>query len=278
MTDAPRPSWRAFCVGFLDHPALAGKYDRRSALHWLIENAAWKDHQIRTRAGMITLKRGQVLVARDHLAKAWDWTTKKVRLFLEQMMAADILEIGPREGQYANVATICNYDRYQFQPNDGGPTRGPTKGQPKASDGANEGPHNTRDTTDTRKDPPTPKEADRSASEVNQAFDAYNQAAVKLGLATAAKLTADRKRKIAARLADYGLDGWNRALANIERSAFLTGKTSHGFRASLDFVCQPTSFGKLHDGGYSGGSVAHAAPDRFVRDDDGNVVGLRNHG
>lgn len=96
--------------------------------------------------------------------------------------------------------------------------------------------------------PKGPTKADALA-----AFGAYNETALRCGLPQAAKLTPDRERKIIARLKDYGLDGWHRALGNIEKSAFLTGGTDHGFRADLDFVCQAKSFGKLHDGGYGNG-------------------------
>lgn len=104
------------------------------------------------------------------------------------------------------------------------------------------------DKTNTPLPPKGPTKADALA-----AFGAYNETALRCGLPQAAKLTPDRERKIIARLKDYGLDGWHRALGNIEKSAFLTGGTDHGFRADLDFVCQAKSFGKLHDGGYGNG-------------------------
>ncbi len=99
------------------------------------------------------------------------------------------------------------------------------------------------------KEPLTP--SNEGPSEVRDAFDAYNATAARLGLAVAKKLTTDRVRKIKARLDDYGLEGWLKALGEIERSPFLLGKTQHAFTASLNFICQPTSFGNLHDGGYS---------------------------
>ena len=100
-------------------------------------------------------------------------------------------------------------------------------------------------------------------AEVRAAFDAYNRVAAQCELPLAEKLTPDRQRKIQTRLRDYGLAGWHRALANIERSAFLTGGTEHGFRADLEFVCQAKSFGKLHDGSYGNGR--HATPANFHR-------------
>lgn len=82
------------------------------------------------------------------------------------------------------------------------------------------------------------------------AFNAYNELAPKLGLPQAVQLTPGRKRKIEARLRTYGMGGWQRALANVERSAFLLGQTPAGFCADLDFICQAKSFDRLHDGGY----------------------------
>jgi hypothetical protein len=95
-------------------------------------------------------------------------------------------------------------------------------------------------------------------AECLEAFHAWNATAERCGLQQASKMTGERERKISARLKDFGLDGWTRALSNVERSAFLTGGTDTGFRADLDFVCQAKSFGKLHDGGYGNGR--HSAP------------------
>lgn len=107
-----------------------------------------------------------------------------------------------------------------------------------------------------KKYPPTPKGA--SKTECLEAFEAYNAIALRCGLAQAAKFTPDRERKIRARLNDYGLAGWRTALANIERSSFLTGKNDKGWRANLEFMTQAESFAKLHDGVYGNGRHAGA--------------------
>jgi hypothetical protein len=93
---------------------------------------------------------------------------------------------------------------------------------------------------------PTPGEA-------LEAWKAYNDTALKCGLPQAAKFTPDRQRKILGRLRDYGLDGWKRALGNIEKSAHLTGSNDRNWRADLEFICQAKSFARLHDGGYGNG-------------------------
>lgn len=114
---------------------------------------------------------------------------------------------------------------------------------------------NLEDISNTPLPPKAPKGP--TPTDALKAFTAYNETALRCALPQAAKLTPDRQRKIIARLREYGLDGWMQALANIEKSAFLTGGTDHSFRADLDFVCQAKSFGKLHDGGYGNGR--HAA-------------------
>ena len=92
-----------------------------------------------------------------------------------------------------------------------------------------------------------------------RAFESYNALAIRVGIPQAAKLTPDRQRKIIARLRDYGLEGWDQALANVERSSFLTGTNDRGWRASLEFLLQAASFAKVHDGGYGNGRHADVA-------------------
>ena len=98
------------------------------------------------------------------------------------------------------------------------------------------------------------------AKEVS-AFESYNALALRCGLPQAAKLTPAREREIKARLREYGVDGWARALANIERSKFLRGTNDRNWCASLDFMLKASSFSKLHDGGYGNGAHArHVDP------------------
>lgn len=102
---------------------------------------------------------------------------------------------------------------------------------------------------------PLPPKGGPTPSQALEAFTAYNATALKCGLPQATRMTPDRQRKIIARLRDYGLDGWNRALANIETCEFLRGSNNSGWRASLDFLLQPSSFAKAHDGVYGRGAA-----------------------
>jgi hypothetical protein len=97
-------------------------------------------------------------------------------------------------------------------------------------------------------------------SEALQAFHAYNDAALIAAIPQASRMTPDRERKIIARLKEFGLEGWHRALENIKSSPFLKGEGGNGkWRASLDFLLQASSFAKVHDGAYSANPKPAAA-------------------
>jgi hypothetical protein len=248
--------WVRVSVEMLGHPALDhGPYDRRSAWLWLITNAALKDHKANHKGAAVDIKRGQVFAGRDYLAKVWRWSPQNVRTFLRFLASENMVEVNQSNGHYANVLTICNYEKYQTpeKVRNQSTNQSLTRAQPEPNQTT------TRDTKDTiREDTPLPPKG-ASPGDALKAFHAYNETALRCGLQQAAKLTPDRQRKIVARLKDYGLDGWTQALANIERSSFLTGKNDRGWRASLDFLVQAESFGKVHDGGYGNGRHTAAA-------------------
>lgn len=78
--------------------------------------------------------------------------------------------------------------------------------------------------------------------DVQAAFDAYNDAARALGLPTAIKLDDKRRKAIAAILKDFGLDGWNQALANLAGSPYHLGRNDRAWKASLGFLTRPDKF------------------------------------
>lgn len=109
---------------------------------------------------------------------------------------------------------------------------------------------------------PLPPKGGPSPMDALRAFENYNALALRIGIPQASKLTPDRQRKIIARLRDYDLEGWDRALANIERSSFLTGTNDRGWRASLDWLLSPMKFAGVHDGGYGNGRHTDTTPDK----------------
>jgi uncharacterized protein YdaU (DUF1376 family) len=101
----------------------------------------------------------------------------------------------------------------------------------------------------------------KAAEAARMAFDSYNALAERIGLPIANVLTDTRKQKIVARIRDAGgMTAFEKALSNIEKSAFLRGNNDSGFRADFDFICQAKSFSRLMDGGYGNGLHAKVKP------------------
>lgn len=98
---------------------------------------------------------------------------------------------------------------------------------------------------------------------VEDAVAAWNELAGRLSLRKAKTIDARRRKLVQTRLRDGGEGRWREALAAVERSKFLRGENDRGWKADLDFFCQPKSFAKLIDGCY--GTDA----------DSGKVVQLR---
>lgn len=91
-----------------------------------------------------------------------------------------------------------------------------------------------------------------------EALEVWNVMAARTGLAKARSLDAGRRTAIRARLADGGPKAWKEAITAVERSPHCRGENDRGWRADLDFVCQPKSWRRLLEGFY-GGKAASAA-------------------
>ncbi len=194
--------WFAVSRGIFDHVLFQGEeYSRRDAWLWLVAHAAWKAHQVRTRGGMLTLERGEVLVGSEHLAAVFGWSRKRVRNFTAELRREGMLQMGHRPGQYANVAKISSYERFQTPQDGNGPAKRPTKGQR----GANEGPYRTKETiTANAVRGAREASADANRMVLDQAKADFNIAAKALGFSTLGELTEQRAKALAKRLADLG--------------------------------------------------------------------------
>jgi uncharacterized protein YdaU (DUF1376 family) len=114
-------------------------------------------------------------------------------------------------------------------------------------------------------DPKTPDPMTASVA-AREAFALYNETAKRCGLPEARALSKQRARALALRVKEAeGLDGFRKALANLERSAFLRGQNDRGWCADLDFICQPKSFSRLLEGGYGNGAGGKPRSDVMSR-------------
>lgn len=86
--------------------------------------------------------------------------------------------------------------------------------------------------------------------EVLVAFDEWNIVAAAHSLPKAKTLDKARRAAMRGRLADGGLEAWREALAAVGRSPHCRGANDRGWKADLDFVCQPKSWRRLLEGSY----------------------------
>lgn len=98
------------------------------------------------------------------------------------------------------------------------------------------------------------------------AVSEWNDLAKRLGLPAARTVDKTRRAAIRARLAEGGMTAWREALEAVERSPHCRGENDRGWRADIDFVCQPKSWRRLLEGFYGpkpdaqAGSVPSDAP------------------
>lgn len=77
----------------------------------------------------ISYSRGQYPASISFLMKRWQWSEKKVRLFLDKLKRKEMITTDRQQGM--NVITICKYDEYN-------PVKGKAKGEDKGIDNSNE--------------------------------------------------------------------------------------------------------------------------------------------
>jgi hypothetical protein len=127
--------WIAVCTDMLDHPVVGmHSPERMAAWLWLISRAAWKPERFNHKGKPVTLQRGQVLIGRAYLAKEWKWSEQSVRTFLALLVKEGMLEISNQSnGHFANVATVCNYEKFQTATIRDGQSinQSPTRAQPE---------------------------------------------------------------------------------------------------------------------------------------------------
>ena len=77
----------------------------------------------------ISYSRGQYPASISFLMKRWQWSEKKVRLFLDKLKRKKMITTDRKQGM--NVITICKYDEYN-------PVKDKAKGEEKDIDNSNE--------------------------------------------------------------------------------------------------------------------------------------------
>jgi hypothetical protein len=98
--------------------------------------------------------------------------------------------------------------------------------------------------------PPSPPKGGSSPTAVDQIVTAFSDMARRSGLSVPKAITASRRRSLSLRIEEHGLPAVLDAIERIGRSRFCRGENDRGWRADLDFLCQPKSFVSILEGKY----------------------------
>lgn len=98
--------------------------------------------------------------------------------------------------------------------------------------------------------PPSPPKGGSSPTTVDQVVTAFSDMARRSGLSVPRAVTASRRRSLLLRIEEHGLPAVLDAIERIGRSRFCRGENDRGWRADLDFLCQPKSFVSILEGKY----------------------------
>jgi hypothetical protein len=109
--------------------------------------------------------------------------------------------------------------------------------------------------------PPSPPKGGSSPTEIDLAFDAWDEMAAVSGLAKARVRSDARRKRLGTVIRQHGLDTWREACRRVGASSFCRGESGSGtWRADLDFVLQAKSFGRILEGHYDDRPNARGSP------------------
>lgn len=237
----------------------------------IIEQAEWQD-TTREWRGPVVVRRGETMISTRRLAELTGFSHQKIRTILRKLASHNMIKINTLGGNGPMVISVCNYDKYQgLEHATNTPANTPsTHAQHTSKEGEEkEEGKNTSDPNGSlvahgEGDPDLlgdPIKAKKSKSQpIAEAFNAYNATAERCGLRQATQLSPARRKSIGARLREVGFDGWQNMLANVERSAFLTGSNDREWRVDLDWLIKPKNFTKVSEGTYGNGRHAENDP------------------
>lgn len=238
-----------------------GSKDRFCMWVWLLCAARWKPSRIMVDGEEIALERGQVFVSIRTFASETGVSKGVAERFIRDLKSGTMIEtVNKTRG---TLITICNYSEYQdfeaYRETDdktGGKT---VTGQRRDSGGTAAG-HKRNQTKPDKPEKPDEIEEARGISMpapelVDQAFEFFCETVKGSNIPIPRKLTADRRRKLKAKINEHGERDVAEAIRKMRASDFCNGKNDRGWIADLDFLFQAKSFNRLLEGGYDNRTI-----------------------
>jgi len=233
-------------------------FDRRSAWIDLLLLAAYKDTKQMVDGDLVEVHRGQYVTSIRRLADRWGWSKDKVSKFLMLLERDGMLQ--RTASKKRTLLTLVNYGFYQ----DDQDKEKTVTGQSADSDRTVSGHKNNNENNDNNiyiidsKESicpsPSAKDAEQKILHENckRAVELWNGLS-ELGLKPVTKMSSTTKRyeMLKARLREYGMECYEKAIDNIRHSDFLLGRTKKVFTLTFDWFVRPNNFPKVLEGNYN---------------------------
>ena len=244
-------------------------FTEREAFLWSIEQAAFEDHDQWFNGHRVAVRRGEFVTSLRAMADAFGWSVKRVRGLMERLGKAEKWAQRPAYdgAQAPTVISVCNYAHYQQIEKGEGTAKGTAKGTRGAQQGHSKGTQQNKGNKGNKEEdspsdssvskpaspPDLPAEALPAPDDVGEALRQFE--AIRVQIEPAARPLrsgADRRQKLASRLAEFGgLTEWAVVLSKIRGSPFLRGETSRWSGCvPIDWVLEPRNLRKILEGNY----------------------------
>lgn len=98
----------------MDHPLFntSKPFSKREAWVWIIERAAYAEYDTDVVGTIRTVERGSFYCSVRELAKYWNWSTQKIKTFIEKLKQNEMICIKSITGK--QQIYVMNYDTYQI--------------------------------------------------------------------------------------------------------------------------------------------------------------------
>lgn len=251
-------------------------FTEREAFIWSIEQAAFDAHEQWFNGHRIMVDRGEFATSLAVMSKAFGWSLKKTRGFMDRMRTCEKwAQRRAYDGaQSPTIITVLNYTKYQDPSEIKGTVKGRAKGTRGAQSGHSEGTqqnkgnkgnksHSPSDSSNGEPLDPMPSAASSlTADDIGEAFDAYSRLRTEFVHGSRpVQPSADRRAKMSARFAEIGgVEGWAAVIGKIRASPFLRGETDRFAFAAIDWLLKPANLRKVLEGNYDERPTRPGAP------------------
>ena len=213
----------------------------------LLLQANHEDHNTMFNGDVMVIGRGQRLTSIKALSERWMWSRHKVSDFLDTLEKDNM--ISQKRDNKRTLINIVNYGIYQDAVSESGhqtDIKRTSNGHQKDTNNNDKNDKNGRIESNT-----IVLDRPKTPSDIEQIVEAWNS--LPACIAKVTRIVPDKARYvfIKARLKEYSLGDFEKAIENIRTSDFLQGKNKNGWTITFDWFIRPNNFPKVLDGQYN---------------------------